>query len=105
MPRKNGSRALAEKIRAGALRALSNLSQKGTSIEDIWEEMLTQDPFKAFQALSSFLPKEMLVEIDAARPWVIAHQPLTVEQWQQMTAKQPALIEHDDSGSDAPTRQ
>jgi hypothetical protein len=84
-------------IRGGAFRALKEMElKKGLSITDIWEKMFTQDPFKAFQALAQFMPRDMMIEVTQEHKWIISHEPLTVDQWQQR------VIEHERNSESQP---
>lgn len=83
MPGRKGSRHLAATVRAGFEQALKNLAKKGgvSGIADIWEELIVQDPAKALDTLSKYVPKEMMVEIEESRPFAFNAEPMSVDEW------------------------
>jgi len=95
------AREIAPLVRQGFMKAIENLKAGGTitDISDIWQDIIAQDPAKALELLSRYVPREMLVEVDDARPWVLAHTPMTPEQWLQARKREQLTIDHD---SDSP---
>ena len=75
--------------------ALKNLERKGviSGMADIWEQIIAEDPAKALELLAKYVPKEMLVEVDDARPFAFVAEPLTAAEWQRRHAQR--VIEHD----------
>jgi hypothetical protein len=100
MARKAGSRSIVPLIRGGFLTALKNLERKGviSGMADIWEQIIAEDPAKALELLAKYVPREMLVEVDDARPFAFVAEPLTPIEWQRRHAQR--ALEHD-SGDDA----
>jgi hypothetical protein len=98
-PKRARAREIAPLVRQGFLRAIENLKKGGTiaDISDIWQEIIADDPARALELLAKYVPREMLVEIDDARPFAFIAEPLTAEQWSKLHA--PKVIEHD--GGDA----
>ena len=76
---------LPSKIRHAFDQAVRDLASGKTSttitLKEIWIEMITQDPFKAFDTLSKFCPKEMLIEQDV-RHHFISGEPISVDEWE-----------------------
>lgn len=89
------AREIAPLVRQGFLKAIENLKKGGTitDISDIWQEIIADDPARALELLAKYVPREMLVEIDDARPFAFLAEPLTPEQWTKQHA--PRVIEHD----------
>ena len=63
--RPKGAHEIAPKVRKAFLKAIENLKAGGgiTDMADIFQEMITQDPFKAFDVLAKFTPKEVVADI------------------------------------------
>lgn len=96
MARPRNSSEIAGKVRRGFEQAIKNLIKGGTirGLEDIFEQMIAEDPFKAFDVLAKFTPKELMIEVDDARPFAFLDRALTAVEWQQAHAG-PKVIEHD----------
>lgn len=64
--RPRGSHEIAGKVRRAFDQAVGNLKRGGviTDLSDIWAGMIVRDPYRAFDTLAKFLPKELLVEKD-----------------------------------------
>jgi hypothetical protein len=84
-----GGKHIVPMIRGSFLQAIEQLKEAGTisSMADIWQDILAQDPARAIELLSKFVPKEMLVEIDDARPFAFVAEPLTPEKWLELHGK------------------
>lgn len=54
-------RRIVPQIRGGYVRALESLASKGRPVSTIIEKMIEEDPFKAFDTLARFCPKELLM--------------------------------------------
>ena len=97
MARRAGTRSIVPLVRGGFLTALKNLEKKGviSGMADIWEQIIADDPAKALELLAKYVPKEMLIEVDDARPFAFLDRALTAAEWQQAHAGQQRVIEHD----------
>ena len=75
---------LAPKVRASFLVAIENLKKSGgvSDMADMWEEIISNDPAKAFEILAKFVPREMLMEIEQ-RVYVIKQEPLNIDEWER----------------------
>jgi hypothetical protein len=93
--RPKGSSEIAGKVRRSFEKAIANLVKGGTikGLEDIFEQMIAEDPFKAFDVLAKFTPKELMVEVDDARPFAFLGRPLNADEWQKLHGR--TIIEHD----------
>lgn len=102
MGRKAGTRSIVPLVRGGFLTALKNLERKGiiSGMADIWEQIIAEDPAKALELLAKYVPKEMLIEVDDARPFAFSARPLTAEEWQR--AHQPVIEHEAQPAGDAP---
>jgi hypothetical protein len=89
------ARDIAPLVRQGFLKAIENLKRGGTitDIADIWQEIIADDPARALELLSKYVPKEMLIEVDDARPFAFVAEPITAQEWARLHA--PKVIEHD----------
>lgn len=94
-PKRARAREIAPLVRQGFMRAIENLKKGGTitDISDIWQEIIADDPARALELLAKYVPKEMLVEVDDARPFAFVAEPLTAAEWQRRHAQR--VIEHD----------
>jgi len=92
-----GARNVALMVRGGFQVAITRLTKEGTisGIADLWQDIIATDPARALELLAKYVPREMLVEIDDARPFAFLAEPLTPAQWTQAHA--PRVIEHDDT--------
>lgn len=83
MPGRKGARHIAPMVRAGFEQAIKALAKKGgvTSLADIWEELIVTDPAKALEVLSKYVPKEMMIEVEDARPFAFTDKPMQVDEW------------------------
>ena len=91
-----GARNIAPLIRGSFMQAIEQLKKAGTisGMADIWQEIIADDPARALELLSKYVPKEMLIELDDARPFAFSARPLTAEEWQR--AHRPVIgIEHE----------
>lgn len=100
MGRRAGTRSIVPLVRGGFLTALKNLERKGviSGMADIWEQIIAEDPAKALELLAKYVPKEMLIEVDDARPFAFLGRPLTPDEWQKLHGR---TIEHEPD-SDSP---
>jgi hypothetical protein len=96
-PKRARAREIAPLVRQGFLKAIENLKKGGTitDIADLWQEIIADDPARALELLAKYVPREMLVEIDDARPFAFLDRALTAAEWQQAHAGQQRVIEHD----------
>jgi hypothetical protein len=94
---KAGARHIAPLVRGSFMQAIEQLKKAGTitGMADIWQEIIADDPARALELLSKYVPREMLVEIDDARPFAFLDRALTAAEWQQAHAGQQRVIEHD----------
>jgi hypothetical protein len=92
---KAGARHIAPLIRGSFMQAIEQLKKAGTitSMADIWQEIIADDPARALELLSKYVPKEMLIEVDDARPFAFLGRPLTADEWSKLHGR--AIIEHD----------
>ena len=96
-PKRARAREIAPLVRQGFLKAIENLKRGGTitDIADLWQEIIADDPARALELLAKYVPREMLIEVDDARPFAFLDRALTAAEWQQAHAK---AIEHDGDG-------
>jgi hypothetical protein len=82
-------------VRGSFMQAIEQLKKAGTitGMADIWQEIIADDPARALELLAKYVPREMLVEIDDARPFAFLGEPLTPAEWARLHA--PKTIEHD----------
>jgi hypothetical protein len=94
---KSGARHIAPLVRGSFVQAIEQLKAAGTitGMADIWMDIIANDPARALELLAKYVPKEMLIEIDDARPFAFMGAPLTVKEWAEQHAP-PELLEHDD---------
>ena len=94
-----GARNIAPLVRGSFMQAIEQLKKAGTitGMADIWQEIIADDPARALELLAKYVPREMLVEVDDARPFAFVAEPLTAVEWQRRHAQR--VIEHD--GDDA----
>jgi hypothetical protein len=94
---KAGARHIAPLVRGSFMQAIEQLKKAGTitGMADLWQEIIADDPARALELLSKYVPREMLVEIDDARPFAFLDRALTAAEWQQAHAGQQRVIEHD----------
>lgn len=64
MARTKGSHDIAPMIRGAFIRAAKSLEAKGKPLSVIIEDSLQDKPLETLKAISSFVPKEMLIEAD-----------------------------------------
>lgn len=90
-----GGKHIVPLIRGSFLQAIEQLKKAGTisGMADIWQEIIADDPARALELLSKYVPKEMLIELDDARPFAFSARPLTAEEWQRMHGR--TMIEHE----------
>lgn len=83
-PKTTRGREIAPLVRRGFERAIENLKKGGTiaDISDIFEEMIATDPFKAFDVLAKFTPKELMIEQNTTHR-IIAGEAIDVETWER----------------------
>ena len=95
-----GARNIAPLIRGSFMQAIEQLKKAGTitSMADIWQEIIADDPARALELLSKYVPKEMLIEVDDARPFAFLGRPLTADEWSKLHGR---TLEHDPTGDDA----
>lgn len=92
-----GGKHIVPLIRGSFIQAIEELKKDGTisGMADIWKDIIAADPARAIELLSKYVPKEMLIEIDDARPFAFLGRPLTAAEWQQAHGR---TIEHDSEG-------
>ena len=90
-----GARNIAPLVRGSFMQAIEQLKKAGTitGMADIWQEIIADDPARALELLAKYVPREMLVEVDDARPFAFVAEPLTAAEWQRRHAQR--VIEHD----------
>ena len=90
--RPQNSQDVAPRIRAAFFLAVENLKKNGaiSDISDIWEQMIVTDPFKAFDVLAKFTPKEIDVGVDST-VHLISGDAMSVEDWEAGHLKGPPI--------------
>ena len=64
MANRKGSKQIAPMIRGAFIRAVKALEDGGTPLSTIIKQQLEKRPLETLKAISSFVPKEMLIEAD-----------------------------------------
>ncbi len=82
----------APKIRAAFFRAIEQIREKGgiAGLPDIMEEMIVNDPIKAFELLAKFTPKEVEVTEDSTVR-IISGDPMATEDWEAQHLEGPPI--------------
>ena len=78
---------LASKVRLAFDKAFDNLGESVqkdgvTALSEIVQDMLIQDPFKALDTLSRYVPKEMMIEQTSTVTFIAGEQ-LDVDAWEK----------------------
>ncbi len=74
--------------------AIEKLKENGviTDMSDVWQEMIAQDPFKAFQTLAHYIPKELLIEQEVTHRLVIG-EAMSVDEWEKIAINGAKALE------------
>ncbi len=82
--RPKNSQNVAPRIRAAFFKAIENLKERPGGIadlSDIFEQLIVTDPYRAFEILAKFTPKEIEVDQDTTHR-IISGDALTLEEWE-----------------------
>ena len=89
---------MAPRVRQAFLKALKNLKDKGviTDMADLFEQIMAEDPAKAFEILAKFTPRELMIEENVTHRFIVG-QSMSVDEWEKahgIEHSEPPPVEH-----------